>query len=167
MSTSIAPYRAIEAAGQGYRVELQWIPPSRIPEDHRELVHGHAYQVAAALGLPVVHVRWFGPAVDRVDLSGYAPEPDLIPGGVAPGDLPLTIGINAAVRGDVVGWIVAHEVRHVAQRLGPVRRSQPEREADAERFADGYVGRIGATARGDARATFTVGRDLLAEGTAA
>lgn len=159
--TSAAATDLEASADAGEVVIMSWVPAERIDPRHRAYVERCAKHAARELGLGPIRVRYFGPRTGIGDFWGLAPEPDVIPGGVAPDDLPMTIGILYSLRGDAVRHVVRHEVAHVAQLIERgtyhvprrvvaagmrddelivatvpiVHPAGPDGEADADRFA--------------------------------
>jgi hypothetical protein len=153
--------------GLGQVVLYRWIPEDRIPLAHRRFVHRHADRAARDLGIEKVRVRWFlpspetsaimlteGPDAKPADLWaaapegsgfwGWAPTADSVAMGVCPDDMPMTIALNASLRGvEAVAAVVAHEVRHVAQQAG---LTPEERETDADEYAADYMQRFAVAA---------------------
>lgn len=130
------------SAARGEQVLMSWIDEDQIPAEHRAYVRRHVDRAARKLKLGHVHVRWFGPPINGGDFWGIAPDADLLPAGVAPDDQPMTIALNAGLRGEAVAACIAHEVRHVAQDVARAMLSDiDQREVDADRFAIDYLGR--------------------------
>jgi hypothetical protein len=132
--------RELVSTDEGQDIRMSWIAADRIPREHRAFVKRHTDRAGALLGLGHVDVRWFGPSSGAPGFWGRAPGPDMLPVGVCPDEYPMTIALNAGIRGERVAAVIAHEVRHLAQRALLERLSHPvEREADADRFATAYV----------------------------
>jgi hypothetical protein len=129
------------------RGELQymsWVDDDDVPAAHRAFARRHVDRAARKLKLGHVRIRWFGPFVDdgRDSFWGVAPDADLIPAGVTPDNQPMTIALNAGLRGEAVAACIAHEVRHVAQDVALAMLSDiDQRESDADAFAIAYIGR--------------------------
>lgn len=111
-----------------------WVLEHRIPLEHRHYVRRRVDRAAKAAGLGRLRVRWFGPPINGGDFR-LPPAPYFggLPGGVAPDGQPMTIALNADIRGEIVDYVIAHEIGHVAQRLRPTPPEDLERDAD--RFA--------------------------------
>jgi hypothetical protein len=142
-SDSPAPSKAA-----GELVYMSWVPEDRIPETHRRYVRRHVDRAAKAAGLGPITIRWFGPPVSGIhegpdgrlhqgDFAAAAPYADAIPSAVAPDDQPMTIALNAGIRGASVPAILAHEVQHLVQR----RDGLPPDETDATRAGFEYLDR--------------------------
>jgi hypothetical protein len=141
----------MEPARKGDVVLLSWVDEAEIPEAHRAYVRRHTDRAARRLGLEPIAIRWFGAPTSTSrrhcddcppgDFTGVAREDDTIPAGVTPyPTFPMTIALNAGLRGSAVKAVVAHEVRHVAQCEARRRLNDAhEREADADSFAAAYI----------------------------
>lgn len=139
----------VPAVAEGAAIMLSWVPEDRIPRGHRAYVRKHVDRAAAQLGLGRITVRWFGPAIAGGDFYGVAPFADAMPLGVMTDgsgtakDMPMTIALNAGMRGPIVVAVVAHEVRHVAQHvMRTMLDGREAREADADDFAGQYVSEL-------------------------
>lgn len=126
------------AASAGQMYFSSWVPDAKIPAGHRRTVRRTVDHAAARMGLGHVRIRYFGPAVNGGDFWGIAPDADMVPAGVAPDDQPMTIGLNASLRGEAVSAVIAHELGHLAQRRRGHVHGDPERDAD--RYALAVLG---------------------------
>jgi Zn-dependent protease with chaperone function len=128
----------------GQILPLVWVPDDRIPPEHRAFVIHHADRAAQLAGLEgTVHVRWYEPAIGAADFGFPAERDGEIPAGMSP-DLPMTIGLLASLRGELVPAVIAHEVRHLAQNhVRDLLNSETFIEDDANRFARAYLAEMG------------------------
>lgn len=134
-------YTAFPFLQEGDVYGASWVPEHHIPRFHREYVRRRVDRAAKAAGLGQIRVRWFGPPINGGDFRlPSAPFDGALFGGVAPDGQPMTIALNADIRGEAVDWVIAHEVGHVAQRLRPDAPPSGElAERDADRFTLTYM----------------------------
>lgn len=119
---------------EGEMFFCSWVPEDRIPLNHRRYVRRVVDRLAKENGFRNVRLRWFGPPINGGDFWGIARGPDEVPLGLAPADQPMTIALAYDLRGDLIPYIVAHEIRHLVQRPLYIPTTQ-EREVDADRYA--------------------------------
>jgi hypothetical protein len=125
ITTAMEPSQDVE------QVFLSWVADDQIPRPHRREVRRLVDKLGKRMGLGPVTIRYFGPEVDGGDFWGIAPEAGVLPAGVAPDDQPMTIALNAGLRGGAVVAVVAHELGHLAQ----LADAPADIEADANRRA--------------------------------
>ena len=145
--TGTLPTDIDPSPGSGAVGLFSWVPDDEVPKAHRAIVAQHVRRLAKRHGLGELRVRFFGPPrpgpvheidgqlVDRGDFFWRAPDEDVIALGFAPEDQPDTIGIHHGLRGDLVEYVVAHEVHHVMRRRAG---REPDEDA-ANQFAGAYV----------------------------
>lgn len=130
----------------GQKITRSWVPDDEVPKAHRAFVNAHARRLAKRHGLGDVRVRYFGPprrnpqpmeVDDRVTNYGdfYVEARDVhnVTMALTPDD--NTIALYHGVWGELVPFLVAHEIRHLMAR----RAGEPVDEAEADRFASRYV----------------------------
>lgn len=130
----------------GQKILHSWVPDSQVPRSHRTYVEAHVRRLTRRHKLGDVRVRYFGPPrrnpqpmeVDgRVtnwgDFYVEARDVDHVTMGVNPDA--NTIALYYGVRGELVPFLVAHEIRHLIGK----RSGEPADEAEADRFASRYV----------------------------